>query len=235
MVDHPRPDPLIELSRPVNRVQVQPEHEPGRENGEGRTTRFDEMVLVGTVARPHGLKGHVVVNPETDFVDERFAPGTRLWTRSAAGEQVLTVAESRVQGSRPVVAFEGASRIEDAERLAGLELRVPEASLLPLDSGRYYEHQLAGCEVVDGAGRAIGVVARVEGGAGSSRLVIEGDRGEVQVPLAVDICRQIDVDARRIVIDPPEGLLELNEIRRRDDLPGHDRRRAGRGGRQPGD
>ena len=211
-----------------------PEHERGRGPGEGRTARYEDMVLVGRIARAHGLKGHVVVNPETDFVGERFAPGATFWTRSPEGERQLTVAGSRVHGNRPVVAFAGVDRIEDAERLAGLELRVPETTLLPLAPGRYYEHELAGCEVVDAAGRAIGVVARVEGGAGSSRLVVDGDRGEVQVPLAMDICRDIDVRARRIVIDPPEGLLELNEVRRRDDLPGDDRRRPRRGGRQPG-
>jgi 16S rRNA processing protein RimM len=195
---------------------------------------FDDMVLVGRIARPHGLKGHVVVNPETAFVDERFAPGAVLWTRSASGDEALTVVESRRQGHRPVVAFEGFSRLEDVERLAGLELRVSETLLRPLGPGQYYEHQLAGCQVVDASGRVVGTVARVEGGAGSSRLVINGEPGEIQVPLAVDICREIDVAARRIVIDPPEGLLELNEVRRRDDLPRHDRRGAGRGGRQPG-
>ena len=45
------------------------------------------MVLVGRVARPHGLRGHVVVNPETDFVEERFRPGATLWTRSAGGRR----------------------------------------------------------------------------------------------------------------------------------------------------
>jgi len=172
---------------------------------------FDDMVLVGRIARPHGLKGHVVVNPDTDFVEDRFAAGTTFWTRTASGDAQLAVATARVHGGYPIVRFAGCERIEDAERLAGLELRVPEETLQPLAAGTYYQHQLAGCEVVDTAGANIGRVSRVEGGAGSMRLVIEGTRGEVQVPLADAICRDIDVAARRIVIDPPEGLLELNE------------------------
>jgi 16S rRNA processing protein RimM len=60
-------------------------------------------------------------------------------------------------------------------------------------------------------GGQVGEVLRVEGGAGASRLVVKGRRGEVLVPLAADICVEIDVNARRILIDPPEGLLELNE------------------------
>ena len=51
----------------------------------GETRVWDDMVLVGRIARPHGIRGHVVINPETDFVDERFAPGARLWVRSDRG------------------------------------------------------------------------------------------------------------------------------------------------------
>lgn len=187
------------------------------------------MVLVGRIARPHGLKGSVVINPETDFVDERFAAGATLWTRSTAGEVQLTVIASRLQGNRPVVAFAGVGSVDQAQQLAGQELRVPETALQPLAQGRYYEHQLAGCAVVDTAGQAIGVVARVEGGAGSSRLVVGGDRGEIQIPLASDICREIDVAARRIVVEPPEGLLELNEAGSRQPAAGRERKRR----RQP--
>ena len=65
------------------------------------------MVLVGRIARPHGLRGQVVINPETDFVEERFAEGATLWTRSTAGDEQLTVASMRVQNGRPMVGFEG--------------------------------------------------------------------------------------------------------------------------------
>lgn len=193
------------------------------------------MVLVGRIARPHGLRGQVAVNPETDFIEERFAPGATLWTRTAAGEQPLTVATMRVQGGRPIVGFDGCGRIEDAERLAGLELRVPETAVQPLAPGAYYEYQLAGCEVVTRDGRRVGLVRQVEGGSGNTRLVIDGERGEVQVPLASDICREIDVTARRITIEPPDGLLELNEVRRRDDLSADDRGGPRGRDRQPRD
>jgi len=174
---------------------------------------WENMVVVGRVARPHGLRGHVIVNPETDFVDERFRPGADVWIRPAGGERRLTIVAARVQGGRPVVAFDGLSRLEDVEELSGLELRIPEAALQPLEPGRYYEHQLVGCMVETRDGAAVGPVVRVEGGAGGSRLVVDGRRGEILIPLAVDICAEIDVAARRIRIDPPEGLLELNEKR----------------------
>ena len=176
---------------------------------------WEDMVLVGRIARPNGLKGHVAINPETDFLEERFAPGSTMWTRSAAGEEVLTVSASRIQAGRPIVAFEGFARIEDVERLAGQELRVAEETLRPLGPGTYYEHQLVGCTVATAGGNEVGTVARVEGGSGGSRLIIDGARGEIQVPLAVEICVAIDVELKRITIAPPEGLLELNETRSR--------------------
>jgi 16S rRNA processing protein RimM len=110
-----------------------------------------------------------------------------------------------------VVGFEGFSRIEDVERLAGLELKVPEEALRPLQAGSYYEHQLVGCTVETVAGDVVGRVAGVEGGAGATRLMMNGPRGEILIPLAVDICVEIDVANKRIRINPPDGLLELNE------------------------
>lgn len=174
---------------------------------------WDDMVLVGTIARPHGLKGHVVVNPQTDFADERFAHGEVLWTRSDRGDEQLVVNSVRVQGGRPVIGFAGFDAIEDVERLAGLELRVPEASLHALAEGTYYQHQLIGCEVETTAGERIGSVVRVDGGAAASLLAVDGSRGEILIPLARDICPLVDVDAKRIVVRAPDGLLDLNETR----------------------
>jgi len=172
------------------------------------------MALVGRIAKPHGLRGEVVVNPETDFIEERYAKGASLWTRSVAGSEQLTIATSRVQNGRPIVGFEGFERIEDVERLAGLELRVPEDTLQPLPPGTYYEHQLVGCAVETVTGEHVGEVAKVEGGAGASRLVMNGPRGEILIPLVVDICVEIDVTQRRIRIKAPDGLLDLNETKR---------------------
>ena len=171
------------------------------------------MVLVGRITRPHGLRGQVAVNAETDFVDERFREGATLWMLGDAEPQPLTVASMRLQNRTPIVAFEGFTRVEDVEPLAGRELRVPESSLKPLEAGRYYEHQLVGCAVETIEGRPVGTVVRVEGGAGGSRLVVEGARSEIQVPMVEGICAEVDVAARKIRIDPPDGLLELNETK----------------------
>lgn len=171
---------------------------------------WDAMVLVGRIARPHGIRGNVVVNPETDFVDTRFAVGATLWMRSSRGIEALTIASARVQNGRPIVAFEGLGTVDEVERLAGLELRVPEETLSPLEAGTYYHYQLVGCAVETVAGEPVGEVVRVDGGSGGALLAVQGARGEILIPLATEICVAIDVQARRIRIAPPEGLLELN-------------------------
>jgi len=171
---------------------------------------WDDLVLVGRVARPHGIRGQVIVNPETDFVEGRFRAGATFWTRSARGDEQLRVTSARLQNGRPVIAFEGFSSIEDVERLSGLDLRVPEEELQPLETGMYYHHQLIGCAVETVAGERVGEVVRVAGGAAGSVLEVKGPRGEVLIPLAVEICVEIDVGAKRIRIDPPEGLLDVN-------------------------
>ena len=175
---------------------------------------WDHMVVVGRVARPHGLRGQVVVTPETDFVSERFRSGATVWARLAGRDEELTIASARIQNGRPVIGFDGLSSVEAAKRLAGLELRIPEGSLRPLESGRYYEYQLVGCAVETLRGGAVGAVVRVESGPGGSCLVVRGPRGEILVPLAAHICVEVDLEDRRIRIDPPEGLLELNETKR---------------------
>jgi 16S rRNA processing protein RimM len=185
--------------------------DPGSRIPDPRSRSWDSMVLVGRIARPHGLRGQVIVNPETDFVEDRFVGGATMWTRSDRGDEALTITAARVQNGRPVIAFEGFSSIEDVERLAGLELRVPEEMLQSLGEGVYYQHQLVGCEVETVTGARIGEVSRVDGGVGGSLLTVKGVRGEVLIPFAQHICVEIDVSARRITIDPPDGLLELNE------------------------
>lgn len=170
------------------------------------------MVLVGRVVRTHGLAGHVVVDPETDFPEHRFAVGSRLRGGGRTESEVLEVAASRLQNGRPVVAFAGIATATAAERLIGFELRVPEADLMALAEGTYYQHQLVGCAVHTVGGEAVGEVIRVDagGGAAGSLLVVKTGGGEVLIPLTASLCPQIDVRARRIIVAPPEGLLDVN-------------------------
>jgi 16S rRNA processing protein RimM len=173
---------------------------------------WDSLVLVGRVARAHGNKGQVIVNPETDFPEERFRVGRTVFTQSPSGEPVERLLSAvRFHQGRPVIALEGIASMDDAEALAGSELRVPESSLEELPAGSYYHHELVGCEVRRQDGTVVGTVKGVEGPMHGSTLVVEGRHGEVLIPLASEICVSIEPGQRVIVIEPPEGLIELNE------------------------
>lgn len=168
------------------------------------------MVLVGIVARTHGRHGQVIVNLETDFPEQRFREGATLFARRGKGPiETLRVTSVRFQQGRPILGLAGISSIDESERLAGAELRVPASEQDELPEGTFYHHQLIGCDVVTAAGEHLGKVVAVEGAGGASRLVVRGTRREVLIPLAQELCK-VDVAAKRIVVTPPEGLLDLD-------------------------
>ena len=112
---------------------------------------------------------------------------------------------------RPVILFKGIGSMNDAELLAGTELRIAEdegdAELL--EEGEFFHRDLIGCAVVTESGEAIGEVTAVEGDRGNTRLVVRSTRNEVLIPLADEICT-VDVPNKRITVRPPEGLLDVN-------------------------
>lgn len=171
---------------------------------------WDDAILIGVVARTHGNRGEVIVNSETDFPEDRFQKGAQLMTRWKDGTPAtLEVATMRMHQGRPVVGFRGYASINDAEPLAGLELRVEEVETEALPAGEYFHRDLIGCTVVTDGGETIGRVTAVQGDRAASRLVVTSPRNEIMIPLAEEICT-VDLAAKRITVRPPEGLLELN-------------------------
>ena len=168
------------------------------------------MALVGRIARAHGIRGQVIVNAETDFPDERFQPGAELFIERGGTVEPIRLSSVRFQHDRPVIGIEGVATMNDAQALAGYELRVPAHRLAVLPAGVFYRHDLVGCRVETRAGAAVGIVQDVQGAPGRSRLVVDGAPGEILIPLVPQICTTVDLAARRIVIDPPDGLLDIN-------------------------
>jgi 16S rRNA processing protein RimM len=153
---------------------------------------------VGRVGRPHGVRGEVSVT----FVSnrpERTAPGAVLH----AGDRDLVVVSARRHQDRWLVRFEGIENRDAAEALRGAVLTAtPLGATVALDEGEFWVHELIGSSVVDTAGRAYGAVVNVEANPAHDLLVL--DTGAL-VPLAFVVERRDGT----VVIDPPEGLLEL--------------------------
>jgi 16S rRNA processing protein RimM len=144
------------------------------------------------VTRPHGLRGEVVVDLTTDRV-ERLAPGTVL--SSDAGD--LTVAAARPHQRRWIVAFEGHADREAAERLRGLALRAETLD----DPDALWVHDLVGSEVVTVDGDVAGTCVAVVANPASDLLELDGGA-------LVPVVFVVERTSGRVVIDPPDGLLE---------------------------
>ena len=166
-----------------------------------------DLLLVGRVARPHGIRGQVVVNPESDFVEDRFKGGQTLLIGPAGAAKPYGIREVRFHQGRPIVSLSGVETMNDAEMLAGAEIWLPESAVGPLPDGTFYRHDLVGCEVRDMNGAVLGIVTGVEGSLERSYLVVDE---HMMIPLVGGICEAIDVKARRITVNPPDGLADLN-------------------------
>jgi len=171
---------------------------------------MDDLLVVGRVARAHGNRGHVIVNPETDFPDARFALDRVLLV--GPDQQPRRIVAVRFHQGRPVVGFEGVESIDAAEQLAGAELKMAASEMPPLPEATFYHHDLIGCDVRTRGGEHVGRVIAVEGPMERSQLVVAGGVGEILIPLVAGICVTVDPASHVIVVDPPPGLLELNRI-----------------------
>jgi 16S rRNA processing protein RimM len=168
------------------------------------------MITIGRIVRPRGNRGEVVIASSTDFGAERFQPGATVATTRQGKVETMTVTSGREHDGRWVVGFAGVTTISEAETLRGLELRIPADQLRPLEADTYYVHDLAGCRVETQAGQIVGTVRDVQLDTGVPLLLVTAADGEVLIPFSAEFCRRVDLAAKVIVLDPPEGLLELN-------------------------
>jgi 16S rRNA processing protein RimM len=160
------------------------------------------------VLKTQGRRGEVAVATHTD-VPDRFSVGMRLWALGEDGaRRQMQIEELWPHQRALVLKFAGVDSISDAETLVGCELQVPSAERAKLDAGWAYVSDLVGCAVWDGE-REIGVVKDVQFGAGEAPLLIVGDKN-YEIPFAEAYLKNVDVEHKRIVMQLPEGLLEVN-------------------------
>ncbi|MCI0486627.1 MAG: ribosome maturation factor RimM [Blastocatellia bacterium] len=169
-----------------------------------------EDVVIARIVKARGIRGEVACEMETAF-PERFLSLERVIVKMPdGGRERLVIEDSWFHKGRVVLKFEGCDTRTEAERLAGGLLVIAESDALPLEEGEFYEYQIIGSEVFVRGGASLGRVARLMRTGASDLLVIEGRDGrEYLVPFVDDICPEVDVSAKRIIVDPPDGLLEL--------------------------
>jgi 16S rRNA processing protein RimM len=171
--------------------------------------RSDELVVVGRIGPARGIRGDLFVEPWTDAPDERFAPGTVLRTEPASAGP-LTVDSSSSAGGKLVVHFAGVDDRKAAEALRGTQLVIPAAERPSLDDpDEFYDTDLVGLAAVTVDGTDLGPIADVLHVVGASYLVVHVGGQERLVPFVRAVVPTVDLEGRRVVIDPPEGLFEL--------------------------
>lgn len=166
-------------------------------------------MTLAVLGRTHANRGEITAVALTTKPD-RFQSLREAHLFPPSGEpRPVTIESAWEHGDRVVLKFAGIDNISDAEAWQGAELRVPLSERAPLEEGEFYQSDLIGCEVWDRKpGERIGIVTAMQEFGGPSG-VLELDNG-LLIPFAKSICVRIDPAARRIDVDLPEGLRDLN-------------------------
>lgn len=169
-----------------------------------------ELVTIGEITRPYGLRGEVRVTPLTDD-PERFHRLAEcvLWDASRDERETRRIITARRHGEAVVLGFDGCATVDAAARLAGRFVALPREAALPPPEGRFYPWQLEGCLVVTDEGREVGRVIGIEHAPAQDLWVVADGSVERLIPAVPEIVSEVDLAGRRVVIRPPEGLLEL--------------------------
>jgi 16S rRNA processing protein RimM len=183
--------------------------------GAGERALAPDHLVVGHISKPHGTRGELFILPLTDNPDAVFAPGRELLLGDEQGALAEDAPGVVVETVRPfkrglLVGFAAVGSRDDAEPFARRYLLLPAAALPPLGEGEVFYHELLGMSVETLGGDAVGRVREVYDTEPHHLLEVVGPDGRPRlVPFAERIVRAVDRDGRRLVIDPPEGLLEL--------------------------
>ncbi|WP_406231537.1 ribosome maturation factor RimM [Nocardia sp. NBC_01009] len=170
-------------------------------------------LVVGRVAKSHGVRGELVVEVRTDEPEARFAPGTTLRGRLARSKEVrdFTVESAREHSGRLLVHVAGVADRTAADALRGTLFFVDSADLPPSeDPDEYYDHELEGLTVQLTDGTVVGKVTEVLHSAAGELLSVRAaeDGREILIPFVNAIVPTVSLADGLVVIDPPEGLLD---------------------------
>ncbi|HKR62693.1 MAG TPA: ribosome maturation factor RimM [Thermoanaerobaculia bacterium] len=171
-------------------------------------------IAVGVIRKAHGVRGEASVEPWTDSA-ERFEElsAVTLVSPDESQTRAVTIEGTRAHGERALVKFSGIETPEDVQLLQNWTIEIPEDEARSLEEDEYFIHDLIGLTLFDGEGRERGVVADVlEGGGGLLLAVKRSDGKTFELPFAAELCTEIDLSAKRMVVNLPEGLDDLDAI-----------------------
>lgn len=169
------------------------------------------MITVARILRSQGQKGELRLR--FFYISPAECSGLKSVFIGGEGDLKEYFVESLVpRGKNFDLKLKGVDTLSQADRLAGLDVCVPEECLKEREKDEFFLIQLIGCSVIDGNGKLAGRVKDVLSAGSGDLLVVERDGREILIPFHESICIEVDVPGKRIVIDPPEGLLDLNEI-----------------------
>ncbi|MEO8129585.1 MAG: ribosome maturation factor RimM [Bryobacteraceae bacterium] len=158
--------------------------------------------------RARGIRGEIAA----DGMGTRFSRFDELQQCKLYGpdgrEKPVEIESVWEYRSNPVFKFRGIDTMTAAEELQGYELRIPIEERAPVPEGEYFHSDLIACQVVEKDGAVLGLVTKWEDFGGTGILVVKGEK-ELMIPFAKKFLVEIDVAAKRIVVDLPEGLKEL--------------------------
>lgn len=164
------------------------------------------LVVVGRIGRAHGIRGDVSIEVRTDEPENRFVVGGELITDSG---RHLRIRDVKWHSGRLLLAFDGVQDRTEVEQLRGMLLQVErDEAETPDDPEEFYDSALIDCRVVDEDGVDLGTVREVAHLPAHDLLVIDREGSEVLIPFVREFVPEVDIAARRIVVTPPEGLLD---------------------------
>jgi 16S rRNA processing protein RimM len=175
-----------------------------------REESLEGLIIIARGVRARGLNGELLADVLTDF-PQRFEDISQVLAVGPDGQRKqLTLDDYWFQNERLVLKFAGYDSPEAAHSLAGYEFGLPESERVQLAADEFYDWELEGCSVeIDKIG-ALGIVRQVMRTGGVELLVVEDEAGRQRlIPMVQSIVVEIDISNQRIVIDPPEGLLDL--------------------------
>lgn len=169
----------------------------------------EQFYTVGKIVNTHGLRGEVKILSSTDFAEERFAKGSKLYIFMPNETEGLavSVSSSRLHKNVFITKFENYNHINDVERYKGALLKVSEEDRTELDEGEYYYSDIIGCEVVTDEGEHLGVITEILAPGANDVWVVKSEQGDdVLLPYIDDVVLNIDVDAKKVTVHLLEGL-----------------------------